>query len=119
MTEVVALDEAVPTTDEVAAALMTPAAPAARRGIDPLAVGQVDRVVKAALPTGMHVAKDARVAMHKAATICLLMISALAEEEKSHQTKRKATLTGQDIQRAFQAAGFGHLAQELILKRGR
>ena len=94
-----------------------PAAP--HRSVDPLAVGQVDRVVKAALPEGAHISKDARVAMHKAATIFLLMISALAEEEKSHQTKRKATLSGQDIQRAFQAAGFEHLARELTLKRSR
>jgi hypothetical protein len=96
-----------------------PPAPKQRKGLDPLAMGQVDRAVKAALPTGLHISKDARVAMHKAATMFLLLISTLVEDEKSRQPKRKATLSGVDIQRALNAAGFDRLASDLTLKRGR
>lgn len=50
-----------------------------------LAAGLVDRIVAAAVPAGMHVARDARIAMQKAATISLLYLSCLADDEHSRE----------------------------------
>nr|CCD12434.1 unnamed protein product [Trypanosoma congolense IL3000] len=87
-----------------------------------LAAGQVDRIVTAALPDGMHIARDARIAMQKAATVSLLYLSCLADDERRRETRRRVTLTANDIKVALKAGGMGHLAAQLgtgQVKRGR
>ncbi|KEG14857.1 hypothetical protein DQ04_00281200 [Trypanosoma grayi] len=87
-----------------------------------LAAGQVDRAVAAALPNGMHVSKDARIAFQKAATVFLMYLSCLADDERSGESKKRVTLCAQDIKGALKAAGMGHLVPLLSIghmKRGR
>lgn len=74
-----------------------------------LAAGQVNRVVEEALPDGVHVSRDARVALQKAGTITLLYLACLAEEERKRGRKGGATMTVQDVHGAMEAAGFAHL----------
>lgn len=88
-----------------------------------LAAGQVDRVVTAALPEGMHLSRDARLALHKAATMTVLYIGCLANEARTERQKgkRRSTLTGQDVRDALGAAGMEHLLPLMCTqtKRGR
>ncbi|ESL05531.1 hypothetical protein TRSC58_06817 [Trypanosoma rangeli SC58] len=74
-----------------------------------LAAGQVDRTVSAALPDGMLLSKDARIALQKAATLFLLYLSCLAEDERSRDATKRVTLSAQDIRLALKAAGMAHL----------
>ncbi|KAF8279570.1 hypothetical protein TcG_00163 [Trypanosoma cruzi] len=74
-----------------------------------LAAGQVDRTVSAALPDGMHVSKDARIAFQKAATLFLFYLSCLAEDERSREGRKRVTLSAHDIKSALKAAGMSHL----------
>ncbi|EPY15920.1 hypothetical protein STCU_11675 [Strigomonas culicis] len=78
-----------------------------------LAAGQVDRVVVRALPDGMHVARDARVALQKAATISLLYLTCLAEEERAQSGKRRSTLTPADLRAGLEAAGMASLLAQM------
>ncbi|PBJ80222.1 hypothetical protein BCY84_01725 [Trypanosoma cruzi cruzi] len=59
-----------------------------------LAAGQVDRTVSAALPDGMHVSKDARIAFQKAATLFLFYLSCLAEDERSREGRKTCNSFG-------------------------
>ena len=91
----------------------------------PLAVGQIDRVVKDELQrsypdTAIVVSKEAKVALHKATNITLLMLATLADEERKGTqegpAKKKAprsTLTVDDVDAALEAAGFGDLLVRL------
>ncbi|RNF25098.1 uncharacterized protein Tco025E_02331 [Trypanosoma conorhini] len=87
----------------------TCSATAATLKVRSLASGQVDRTVSAALPDGMLLSKDARVAFQKAASLFLLYLSCLAEDERSREAKKRVTLSAQDIKLALKAAGMAHL----------
>jgi len=90
--------------------------PAATSTAQPIVAGQVDRVVKKVLPEDVpNVAKDARVAMHKAANITLLMLSAMVQD----QGRSRRTVTAADVKQAMTHAGFGHLIDGLDVKRPR
>ncbi|CCW62838.1 unnamed protein product [Phytomonas sp. EM1] len=76
-----------------------------------LAIGQVMRAVTSALPEGMHLSREARVAFQKVATTALLYIACLADDARSSRTKgkKRKTLTVQDVRDALEAAGLAHL----------
>ncbi|CBH18571.1 hypothetical protein, conserved [Trypanosoma brucei gambiense DAL972] len=108
--------------DTDAAPLPSPTAQNSAVKARSLAAGQVDRIVAAAVPAGMHVARDARIAMQKAATISLLYLSCLADDEHSRESRRRVTLSANDIKTALKAGGMGHLVPLLPtgqVKRGR
>ncbi|ORC88289.1 uncharacterized protein TM35_000171610 [Trypanosoma theileri] len=87
-----------------------------------LAAGQVDRVVASALPNGMHISKDARVALQKSAAVFLMYIACLAEDSRSRVNVKRVTLSSQDIRTALVDAGMSHLVPLLStgnLKRAR
>ncbi|KAH9578892.1 hypothetical protein LSM04_007188 [Trypanosoma melophagium] len=87
-----------------------------------LAAGQVDRVVAAAMPNGMHLSRDARVALQKSAAVFLMYIACLAEESRSRVNVKRVTLSSQDIRTALTDAGMSHLVPLLStgnLKRAR
>ncbi|KAG8343093.1 hypothetical protein ERJ75_001828400 [Trypanosoma vivax] len=75
----------------------------------PLAAGQVNRAVSAVLPEGMYVSRDARIALQKAATVAVFYLACLAEDERSRESKRRVTLSSNDIKAALKAGGMGHL----------
>lgn len=105
-------EEAPPPLD-VERALDGGTAPVARgvRQHCSLAAGQVDRVVLSALPDGMHLSRDARVACQKVATVSLFYLACLADDERTQKLKgrKRATLSSLDLRDAMGAAGFGHL----------
>lgn len=76
-----------------------------------LAAGQVDRIVMSALPEGMHMSRDARIAFQKAATITMLYLACIADDERTQKLKgkKRSTLSVQDMRDALVAAGMGHL----------
>lgn len=87
-------------------------------GPQPLAPSQVDQVIKSALPPGYHVAKDAKVALHKAANLCVMYLEALISNEKcSVMSKRgppkRATVSAADVRRALEDAGMPHILPQL------
>lgn len=86
-----------------------------------LAVGQVDRVVTASLPEGMHVSRDAKVALQKVATITLLYLACLADNERTQKLngKQRSTLSVQDVRDALVAAGMGHLVPMMQMGGGK
>ncbi|KPA84748.1 hypothetical protein ABB37_01242 [Leptomonas pyrrhocoris] len=74
-----------------------------------LAAGQVNRIVEDALPEGISVSRDARVALQKCATISLLYLACLADAERKAAGSSRTTLNVQDIRAALEAAGMAHL----------
>jgi histone H3/H4 len=74
-----------------------------------LAAGQVNRVVDGAVPEGMSVSRDARIALQKCATISLLYLACLANAERRAAGSSRTTLNVQDIRAALEAAGMTHL----------
>lgn len=74
-----------------------------------LAAGQVNRVVDAALPAGMSVSRDARIALQKCATISVLYLACLADAERKSGGSSRTTLNVQDIRAALEAAGMAHV----------
>ncbi|KAK7199791.1 hypothetical protein NESM_000026000 [Novymonas esmeraldas] len=86
-----------------------------------LAAGQVNRLVDGALPAGMSVSRDARIALQKCATVALFYLACLADAERKAAGSSRTTLNVQDIRGAMEAAGLAHLVPLLstAAKRGR
>ncbi|AYU81744.1 hypothetical protein conserved [Leishmania donovani] len=86
-----------------------------------LAAGQVNRVVHGALPEGMSVSRDARVALQKSATISVLYLACLGDASRKATGSTRTTLNVQDIRGAMKAAGMAHLLplMSTAAKRGR
>eukprot|EP00796_Vickermania_ingenoplastis_P013237 gene13237-9083_t len=92
-----------------------------------LAPAQVDRIVKAALPDGMLLSREAKVALQKAAAITVLYLGCMAAAERdapSVKKKGRTTLLPVDIAEGLEAAGFAHLLPQMTTlsaspKRGR
>lgn len=74
-----------------------------------LAAGQVNRIIDGALPEGMSISRDARIALQKCATISLLYLACLADAERKAAGSSRTTLNVQDIRSGMEAAGMKHL----------
>lgn len=86
-----------------------PKAPSSSVKARSLAAGQVNRIIDGALPDGMSVSRDARIALHKCATISLLYLACLADAERKAAGSSRTTLNVYDIRAALEAAGMAHL----------
>ncbi|KAG5470173.1 hypothetical protein LSCM4_02867 [Leishmania orientalis] len=74
-----------------------------------LAAGQVNRIVDGALPEGISVSRDARIALQKCATISLFYLACLGDANRKASGSARTTLNVQDIRGAMEAAGMAHL----------
>ena len=85
--------------------------------ITPLAVGQVDKAAKRDLRDGVRLSKECRIALHKAATITVMMLGTLADEARFETAKGskkpRETLTGADVVKALDEAGMSAVAQRI------
>ena len=104
-------------TDEVNAAV--PASSSSSRGIVPIAVAQVDRVVKGVLPPTVRLNREARAAMHRFAHLAVFMLATLAEDSRTATSR--TTMTSADVEAALTAAGLAHILPDIATekKRGR
>ncbi|CBZ29579.1 conserved hypothetical protein [Leishmania mexicana MHOM/GT/2001/U1103] len=86
-----------------------------------LAAGQVNRVVHGALPEGISLSRDARIALQKCATISVLYLACLGDASRKATGSARTTLNVQDIRGAMEAAGMAHLLplMSTAAKRGR
>ncbi|GET91527.1 hypothetical protein, conserved [Leishmania tarentolae] len=86
-----------------------------------LAAGQVNRVVQEALPEGISVSRDARIALQKCATISVLYLACLGDASRKSTGSTRTTLNVQDIRGAIEAAGMAYLLplMSTATKRGR
>ncbi|KAG5470591.1 hypothetical protein LSCM1_01836 [Leishmania martiniquensis] len=86
-----------------------------------LAAGQVNRIVDEALPEGISASRDARIALHKCATIALVYLACLGDANRKAAGSARTTLNVQDIRGAMEAAGMAHLMPLMttLPKRGR
>ncbi|AIO01082.1 hypothetical protein LPMP_321970 [Leishmania panamensis] len=86
-----------------------------------LAAGQVNRIVDGALPEGISVSRDARIALQKCATISFFYLACLGDSSRKATGSTRTTLNVQDIRGAMEAAGMAHLLplMSMAAKRGR
>lgn len=71
----------------------------------------VQRIIKEALPDGINVAKDARAAISRAASIFVLYLSSTARDQL--KTRKQKTLTPADVIQALEAMEMEHFVEPL------
>ncbi|KPI90772.1 hypothetical protein ABL78_0005 [Leptomonas seymouri] len=103
------LSNAASRVSNVNTELAAPKGPSTNVKARSLAAGQVNRIVDGALPEGMSVSRDARIALQKCATISLLYLASLADAERKAVGSSRTTLNVQDVRAALAAAGMAHL----------
>ncbi|KAK9877234.1 hypothetical protein WA026_016980 [Henosepilachna vigintioctopunctata] len=71
----------------------------------------IQKIIKEALPESVHIGKDARSALSRAASVFVLYITSQASKQ-AQKFKRK-TLSGQDVMNALSDLGFEEFLEPL------
>lgn len=71
----------------------------------------VTRIIKEALPEGCNVAKEAKLALSKAASVFVLYLTSHANKIALENGKK--TITNKDVMEAIQDTEFGRFEEEL------